>query len=213
MADIAVRSAANQLMVGFDGDCPAPIASECEPRPHGEKQSEDRHNHANQEQQGIGWEHRPRQPSACKVCSKNQQETQERGNNVFDALNNTLASFRRFAEKRHRQPPNSPNHPCLVGSMKGLLRAEIEFAGKRSKKRGSKQDRGFLLPNIKRCNHRFPRFRCGAFAALGGRALSFLRRAAIHLRSARTSLSKNPTTSLPHLELSVFFNPCWMKEK
>src|SRR5882724_1742630 len=97
--------------------------------------------------------------------------------------------------------------------MKSVLRAEIELAGKRSKRRSSEQERGFPVRNNNGCNHRFPRFPCGTFAALGGRAFSFLRRAAIHLRSARTSLSKNPTTSLPHLALSIAFNPCWMEEK
>src|SRR5262249_43888252 len=90
--------------------------------PHRKQESQNRHAHAGQHQRRIAWENFPVQPRQVKTVTKNQQKTDEDGNQMFQALSRCLTPLIRLAEKCHQQPHEHPNCPgppanleCLVG--------------------------------------------------------------------------------------------------
>jgi hypothetical protein len=137
MANPTVRPAPNQLMVGLNRHRATPVASQNQPRPHREQQSENRYCHAENQQHWIRWPDRLRQPRSAKPLPENQHESQYRGNKMLNPLRNTLPSFRGLAEKRHRQPPQRPDRPCSTRKIKRPPRGKMQSARQQLQKRVS----------------------------------------------------------------------------
>src|SRR5579859_5979153 len=179
----AVRSAPDQLMIGLNRDRSAPVAAQRQPRPHREQQPQNRHHHADQQHRRTRLKNWPRQPSSPKSFPKNQQESHHRWQYMLEPLHHVLAAFRGLAEKRHRQPPNRPNHPRL--SLNPECAATTQY-NTRSQHRYLRPDFLEIPPDPADC-------------------ASFFSSSVIHLRSARTSSSKKPTTSTLHGLVSIAF--------
>src|SRR5215470_18580971 len=121
MANEAVRAAADQLVVGFDGNAATPVAAERESGPNSEEQAEDGYHNAEQHQSGNVWKDWQGQPRYAPIFLENEGETDCRRQQVLEPLPATFTALGGFAEKDHGQPQDSPGKPGASAEAESMV--------------------------------------------------------------------------------------------